>query len=72
MKDIIEALKGKKSFIIVGLAIVLGVLQGMGYFVMPVEGWAIITALFGGTMAAKGNRIAGDVAEAFNKKESDG
>jgi hypothetical protein len=58
MKDLIEALKGKKTYIVVTGAIILGVLQGLGIFTLPPEGWTIIVALGGGAMAAKANRIA--------------
>ncbi len=68
MNDIIEALKGKKTYIIVIAVIVLGVLQGLGIFTAPEAIWPILVAIGGGTMAAKVNRIA----EAFKKENGDG
>jgi hypothetical protein len=61
MKDIIEALKGKKTYIIAIAVVALGCLQGLEIFTLPEYAWPIIAALGLGTLKAGVDRVAGTV-----------
>lgn len=58
MNELIEWLKGKKSYIVAGIMIVLGVLQGFGFFILPEWAWVILTGLLGASLRASVNKIA--------------
>ena len=42
MNEIIEFLKGKKSYILALVTVVLGVLQGLDIFILPEWAWPVI------------------------------
>ena len=45
MKDIIEFLKGKKTFIVAIAVVVFGILQGFDVFTLPEVVWPILGGL---------------------------
>jgi len=45
MNELIEFLKGKKTYIVAILMVALGLLQGFGFFVLPEWAWAILAAI---------------------------
>jgi len=58
MKDLIEYLKGKKTYIIAIVIAVLGTLQGLGIFVLPNEVYAVLGALGFSCIRAGVNKVA--------------
>lgn len=44
MKELMAFLKGKKTYIVAGLTVVLGFLQACGIFTLPDAAWPIIAA----------------------------
>lgn len=62
--NIIEFLKGKKTYIIAIAIVVLGILQGYGIFAVPEWVWPIIGGLGLGTLRAGVNKIAETVKPA--------
>ena len=52
MGNIVEYLKGKKTYIVAGATLVLGFMEAFDLFVMPDAGWAVIAALFGVSLRA--------------------
>ncbi len=69
MNDLLEALKGKKTYLITALVVILGALQGLDVFIMPDWSWPIIGAIGLGTLRAGVNKIAETVKP---KEDSDG
>ncbi|HDZ15301.1 hypothetical protein LCGC14_0434270 [marine sediment metagenome] len=66
MKKVIEALKGRKTYIVVIAVIALGALQGLGIFTMPEFAWPIIAALGLGAVRAGVDKVAKTVKESKN------
>ena len=58
MDKIIEFLKGKKTYIIAVLIAVLGLMQGVGWFVVPETVWAILGALGLGALRAGVDKVS--------------
>ena len=58
MNNVIEFLKGKKTYIIAIAIAILGVLQGLEIFVVPEWAWAIIAAVGLGTIRAAVTKVS--------------
>ena len=58
MKDVLEFLKGKKTYILAIVMAVLGTLQGLGVFIAPDWIWPILVALGFGSLRDGVNKIA--------------
>lgn len=58
MNEIIEFLKGKKTYIFAAVTVILGVLQGLGFFVLPEYAWPILIVLLGASLRAGVNKVA--------------
>jgi len=58
MEEFIKWLKGKKSYILAVAVVVLGLLQGLGIFVMPEWSWAVLAALGLAAIRAGVNKVA--------------
>lgn len=61
MEKLINWLKGKKSYIIAIATTVLGLLQGLGFLVLPEWTWIILVGLFGASLRAGVNKVADTV-----------
>jgi hypothetical protein len=59
MGDLLEKLKGKKTYIIAIATIVLGALQGLGIFTLPEFAWPIIAAAGLTALRAGVDKVAG-------------
>jgi len=69
MAAIIELLKGKKTYVVGFLAIVLGILQGFDIWSVPAEYWPIIGALGLGALKAGTERNAKEIKGQIKEKE---
>ncbi len=58
MEKWIELLKGKKTYIVAIVTVVLGLLQGLDIFVMPDWSWPIIAAIGLSTLRSGVNKVA--------------
>ena len=58
MNEVIEFLKGKKTYIIAIAIVVLGTLQGLGIFVVPEIAWTILGALGLAFVGAGVNKVS--------------
>ena len=58
MNELIEFLKGKKTYIIAIAIVVLGFLQGMEVFIVPEWAWGILGALGLASLRAGVNKVA--------------
>jgi len=58
MKNVIEWLKGKKSYIIAIVTGVLGALQAMGLFTLPDYAYVVLAGAFGITLRAGVAKVA--------------
>jgi len=58
MKNIKEWLKGKKTYIVAIVTLILGFLQAFDIFVMPDAGWPILAAIFGISLRAGVDKAA--------------
>ena len=61
MNKVINLLKGKKTYIIGGITLILGFLQGFGFFTVPDSVYAILLAMTGISLRAGVSKIAKDV-----------
>ena len=52
MVAILDLLKGKKTHLVASLAVILGILQGLDVFTVPIEAWPVIGALGLATLRA--------------------
>ncbi len=66
MVAIINLLKGKKTYLVGTLAVILGILQGFGVFVVPAEWWPIIGALGLASLKAGTERNAKELRDELN------
>lgn len=58
MNEIIEFLKGKKTYIITVAMVFLGVLQGLGVFALPEAVWVVLAGLGLAFIRAGVNKVA--------------
>ncbi len=63
MNEVIEFLKGKKTYFIAGAIAVLGTLQGLGVFVVPEVAWTILGALGLAFIRAGVNKVSDAVKD---------
>ena len=63
MDKIIKKLQGRKSLIVLGLALVLGIIEGLELYSIPNECWFVITLLFGTTVKLGSNRIEKEIKD---------
>ncbi len=63
MRTMIEFMKGKRTYIVVVVMLILGALQGLDIFIMPEWGWGILGAVGLGTLRAGVNAVAKKVEE---------
>ena len=61
MENLIELLKGKKTYIVAIAILILGGLQGLGVFVVPEWAWPILGALGLTTIRAGVNKVAEEI-----------
>jgi len=61
MEKLIEWARGKKTYIIAIVVVVLGLLQGLDIFVLPDAVWPIIAACGLATLRSGVNKVAGAV-----------
>lgn len=61
MKEIIEFVKGKKTYIIAAIMVILGTLQGLDIFVLPKEVWVILGGLGFASLRSGVDKISGTV-----------
>jgi len=61
MNQLIDILKGKKTYIIAIVAVVLGTLEGFGVFAIPDYIWPILGAAGLGTIRAGVTKVSGTV-----------
>ena len=61
-------LKGKKTYIIIGISIILGIIEGFDIYEIPATGWIVLTAMGFGFMRSAVNTIEKLVEEMRKKK----
>lgn len=61
MKDLLEKLKGKKTFLVMVILVVLGALQGLDIFVLPEWVWPVLGGIGLGTLRSGVNTIAAEI-----------
>lgn len=61
MDNIIELLKGKKTYLVAIAIVVLGFLQGFNIFIVPEWAWPIVAAVGLTTLRAGVNKVAEEV-----------
>ncbi|KKL60936.1 hypothetical protein LCGC14_1807640 [marine sediment metagenome] len=61
MEELFKFLRGRKSFIIAGLVLVLGGLQGLDIFTMPEYVWPVLAGAFGLALRAGVNKVAEEI-----------
>ena len=65
---LINFLKGKKTYIIVGAEILLGLLQGLDVFTISNEGWIVLFAMGLGAHRAGISKLGKAVEEVKNRQ----
>jgi len=63
MQAVMEFIKGKRTYIVAIVMLILGALQGLDIFIMPEWGWGILGAVGLGALRAGVNTIAKKVEE---------
>lgn len=61
MRNLIEWLKGKKTYLIAGTIVILGFLQGTDIFVLPDWCWPILGACGLATIRAGVNKVSSSI-----------
>ena len=65
---LLNFLSGKKTYIIIGVEILFGVLQGLNVYTISTEGWIVLFALGLGAHRAGIAKVGKAVAEIKNKQ----
>ena len=64
MQSILNFIQGKKTYVVVASAVVLGTLSGLDIFVVPEEIWAVLAALGLGSLRSAAKKIEDGVKSA--------
>ena len=67
--DLLKITKGKKTYIVLIAAFVIGVLEGLEVYAMPMKGWLFLSLIGAGTIKAYANRVEALIKEYLKKQK---